>query len=79
MHGHTFTTFFCEGRYYLPWLTRAFLAAGGRMQGRKLTSLRVRGCILLLFGLSSAILWCTFRAFPLFWSLQGSCTMWMLL
>ncbi|KAK9806033.1 hypothetical protein WJX73_007439 [Symbiochloris irregularis] len=37
--GHTFTTLFCEGSLYLPWLTRQLLSCGMLMQGRQLSSL----------------------------------------
>ena len=39
--GYVFTTLFCEGCRYLPWLTERFLAAGGIIRGRSLSSLKV--------------------------------------
>lgn len=48
--GYVFTTLFCEGSSYLPWLTTQVLAAGVKLQGRRLSSLQVGPC-------STALAW----------------------
>lgn len=33
--GYQYTTFTCEARFYLPWLMRKFVSAGGSIERRK--------------------------------------------
>ncbi|OAD57664.1 D-amino-acid oxidase [Eufriesea mexicana] len=39
-HGWTFLTYTCEPRRLLPWLTKQFLAAGGKLEKKKIYALR---------------------------------------